>query len=423
MPEVGMQEVLQILSYGIGSYFFAGNLNNSIYYIPKFKRDEDISENGEKEKDLKCISIMIPAFDESKVIGDTLRNMLEVDYPDDKYEILVGTYEADTGTRRIVQQFEREFPNIREVPNPEKPPTTKAQNLNNIYRSICENSEIVGIQDAEDRLSKNILKEANRILQEESAVQFKVVPHERGKSFTEKSYGVMFGKLHNFNLPRRERFGFIVPSAGVGTYFRREVLDEIVREYGYLFDENNMTEDYELSIRLARKGYRIKFSTKAVVCEKFPGRFSVALKQRTRWAFGRFQTFEKHGIPKEFSFTEKMGLILDYMGLPSFLWFVGLGLTTAFGVDAATNYRIFPEEKFFLYLSAANVAGALEGLLLTPIFTQKEYGGGFKEYLKDIPATLSNYFLEAMSSARALGQYIKSKRENKRPIWDKTPRD
>ena len=45
--------------------------------------------NVEKAIELPMVSILIPAFNEEKSIGATIRNKIDLDYPRDKMELIV----------------------------------------------------------------------------------------------------------------------------------------------------------------------------------------------------------------------------------------------------------------------------------------------------------------------------------------------
>ncbi len=84
-------------------------------------------------------------------------------------------------------------------------------------------------------------------------------------------------------------------------------------ENGYFLDEKNLVEDFELSLRLALIGHKIIYDPKAEVEEKFPNKFSLTIRQRTRWALGNMQTFDKYGIANKFSLNERIGLFIDLL--------------------------------------------------------------------------------------------------------------
>src|SRR5438132_7753678 len=75
-----------------------------------------------------------------------------------------------------------------------------------------------------------------------------------------------------------------------GTNFivRKEVLEEVGG-----WDEEALTEDAELSLRILEAGHRIKFVPYAVTWEQEPETIGVWFRQRTRWARGNFYVMRK----------------------------------------------------------------------------------------------------------------------------------
>lgn len=63
---------------------------------------------GTGETDYPSISILIAAFNEEDCIAETLRNKLSLDYPHDKFEILVISDASDDATDALVQQVAKE---------------------------------------------------------------------------------------------------------------------------------------------------------------------------------------------------------------------------------------------------------------------------------------------------------------------------
>jgi adsorption protein B len=418
------------LLYLVNGYFLLGNINNFSYYAAKLVKKQERKKETEKLYcdlyDPSFISVLIPAYDEADVIGRTIDNFMKIDYPRDEYEVVIATYESDYKTRDVVESRTKIYPNLREVVNPKKPPTTKAQNLNHAYQFIDKKTEIVGFHDAEDVVPNDTLRNANCLLKNGfDAVQFKVLPENRGKSLTERSYALTFSKYYNFIIPAKERLGRLITSAGVGTYLKKNVINEIRELDGYLFDEGNLTEDLELSIRLAERGYKIKYVDISSTREKFPTYFSKAVRQRSRWVLGGIQTLEKHGFGKKLNFNEKLGLMFEYLGLGTPLWGLAFGIGVTSIVGGVTNYipQIITEGSPLWYLSIINTIGALEEILMTPYYSSKEYGGGIKEYIKDLPAVFVNDVINFVSASKAISKYIRSKLRKEAFKWDKTVRN
>lgn len=443
------------LLWMIGLYFLFGNINLIVLYSHSLKRNiTTLWENvrramvrhavksfgtqlavitptgmivGEKredilllsEPDLPFVTIIIPVYDEAGVIGETIERFMNVDYPKDRYELLIATYESDLSTRTVIEDYMKKYRNIRVAINREKPPTTKAQNVNNAYSYLTDRTEIVGLHDAEDRVSKNILKNITATIAKEKCIQSKVVVElDENSTLTEKASSINFARCYNLIVPGKNHMGYLIFSAGVGTYIKRDILDKIITSDGYLLDEKNLVEDFELSLRLARHGYKIRYDPRSEVQEKFPKRFDFAVKQRTRWALGGMQTLRKHGLPKEFTFKEKLGIVIDLFGLGSPLWLFALLLLIFCIIGSLIGFKIIPEGSILWHISILNTVLGIEELIVSPYFVVKEKKIRIKTYFGLIPAVILNDIINVIAVSRAIYKYISASQKNF--TWDKT---
>jgi adsorption protein B len=136
--------------------------------------------------------------------------------------------------------------------------------------------------------------------------------------FTHGTYCDEFAEFHLKELYVRARLGGFVPSAGVGTAYRREALEKLsAAKGGKLFETESLTEDYVMGLELRRLGcsqtllhawapYEDTLGAKArhirrgrteLVATRayFPFGARAAIRQRARWltgnalqAWGRF---------------------------------------------------------------------------------------------------------------------------------------
>jgi len=65
------------------------------------------------EADLPAISAMIPARNEAMVIEKTVRALLAMDYPKDKFEVIVISDHSNDGTTEIVERLGKEDARVR----------------------------------------------------------------------------------------------------------------------------------------------------------------------------------------------------------------------------------------------------------------------------------------------------------------------
>lgn len=66
------------------------------------------------------ISVVVPVYNEGRFIEQTIRQLLEQDYPADRYEILVADGLSTDNTLEIVQALASQYPQIRLLDNPKR---------------------------------------------------------------------------------------------------------------------------------------------------------------------------------------------------------------------------------------------------------------------------------------------------------------
>ncbi|HEY3249863.1 MAG TPA: glycosyltransferase, partial [Ignavibacteria bacterium] len=190
----------------------------------KYKRNlpdlDDIINANESS-----IALIICAWREYKVIGRTLTYALsKLRYTN--YTIFVGIYPNDTKTLEVVKRIAQKNNKVVICVNAKDGPTTKADNLNNVYDSIkrfeSDNNKIfdvVLIHDSEDFIHPISLKVFNYILSYRGAdaVQIPVVPIKdtRGK-FIHRTYCDAFAEVHSKDLIVRQSLNVFIPFAGTG---------------------------------------------------------------------------------------------------------------------------------------------------------------------------------------------------------------
>ncbi len=103
------------------------------------------------------VTLMIVAHNEEKVIAEKMKNVLKIDYPQDKLEILVASDNSTDKTNEIVEDYINKNPNrnIRLYKSKERKGKTNAQN--EAYRTV--KSEILVMTDANAMLKEDAVRE------------------------------------------------------------------------------------------------------------------------------------------------------------------------------------------------------------------------------------------------------------------------
>lgn len=128
--------------------------STTLKLISKFVKKKGLEKDYSYQP---SITIMIVAHNEEKVIKYKLNNVLDIDYPIDKTEILVASDNSTDKTNPIVQAFIHEHPerNIRLYEVKERKGKTNAQN--EAQKTVT--SEILIMTDANAMLDKKAAKE------------------------------------------------------------------------------------------------------------------------------------------------------------------------------------------------------------------------------------------------------------------------
>jgi len=245
-----------------------------------------------KLDELPFVSMIVPAYNEEKTIERTIRSLLNLDYPKNKLEIIVVNDESKDNTADVVKKFK----NVKLINNKHKG-TGKASAVNAGIKAA--RGEFFGVLDADSEVGKNSLKLALTYFSSKKVgcviTPVKVVETRnlyRGLQKIEYTFTALIRELMS-------RIDTLYYSHGVSSLFRTD----LVKKIGY-FDENNLTEDLEIAMRLRSKGYEIKMASKALNYTRVPETFKTLWNQRVRWYRGFLHNILKY---KHVLFRKKYG--------------------------------------------------------------------------------------------------------------------
>lgn len=101
------------------------------------------------------VTLLIAAHNEEKVIRDKLENCLKIDYPKEKFNIIVASDYSTDNTNLIVKEYENKYSNIKLYVAKQHMGKTNAQN--EAVKII--DSEVIVMTDANPMLDKNAISE------------------------------------------------------------------------------------------------------------------------------------------------------------------------------------------------------------------------------------------------------------------------
>ncbi|MCB2204048.1 glycosyltransferase family 2 protein [bacterium] len=232
---------------------------------------------------LPGVSILIPAHNEEVVIDATLTAMRALEYPEDRLEIIVINDGSSDGTGDIVRAHAAEDARVicYDVPAGEGG-KGKSRALNLGFRQA--RFPVIAIYDADNTPATDALRHLSAQLVEHpelGAVLGKFRTVNKNRTLLTRFINIETLSFQSILQAGRWKLMRIATLPGTNFVIRREIVEELGG-----WDEDAITEDSELSIRMYMKGWKIKVIPYAVTFEQEPETWSVWIKQRTRWVRG-----------------------------------------------------------------------------------------------------------------------------------------
>jgi poly-beta-1,6-N-acetyl-D-glucosamine synthase len=230
------------------------------------------------------VSILVPAYNEGRLMGRALSSLLALDYPEFEVVVVDDGSTDDTLERAAAWEGRHGPCEVRVVT---KRNGGKASALN--AGIAASKHPFILCMDADSYLEPQTLLRAIEHFGDPSvgAVAGNVKVENRGKIITRLQ---ALEYIEGLNMPRRAQ-GFvaavnIVP--GPVGMFRREALEELG---GY--DTDTFAEDADLTLKMITAGWRVVYEDAAVAWSEAPERWIDLVQQRYRWTRGILQAVRK----------------------------------------------------------------------------------------------------------------------------------
>ena len=199
-----------------------------------------------------------------------------------------------------------------------------------------------------------------------------------------------------------------------------------------IFNDANLTEDYELGLRFYKLGFKTSFvnlktdarygNSRIGTGEYFPNSFWASVKQKSRWIAGIvFQNWKIHGWKG--TFKTKYFLARDRKTIVSFIgtalsfivfaYFLAFGITRAFGIDYLP--AIVQQNSVLWYLMLMSLLFMFGRIFHRFAFTYNWYG------LRYAIMSIVRIFFDNVVNFFAIIRAIKVFRQTKdKVVWDST---
>ena len=277
------------------------------------KLSNNVCDNNEFLNDIPTLDILVAARDEQNVIARLVERLVSLDYPPEKLKIYIIDDGSVDNTPNILKKLSQKYERLNIISRSKNDGGGKSGALNHALQFIS--GEWVFILDADAQLKNDTLQRVLSFAQNGSwsAVQLRKSVINTSKNFLTTCQGIEMAMDAYFQVGRLYSAG-ISELRGNGQLVRKDILLNCGS-----FNENTVTDDLDLSLRLILSQSKIGIFWDPPVMEEAVEDIFALFRQRQRWAEGGLQRFFDYGrelFLSKLTFIQKFDLtyffILQY---------------------------------------------------------------------------------------------------------------
>ncbi|MEC4892686.1 MAG: glycosyltransferase family 2 protein [Oscillatoria sp. PMC 1051.18] len=260
------------------------------------------------------VSILVSAKNEEAVVGKLVKMLCNLDYPADKYELWVIDDHSTDKTPELLDKLAEEYKQLKVLHRSANATGGKCGALNQAL--ALSKGEIIAVFDADAKVSADLLRRVVPLFatKQMGAVQVRKAIANSSVNFWTRGQDAEMA-LDSYFQQQRIAVSGIGELRGNGQFVRRTAL---ARCGGW--NEQTITDDLDLTIRLHLDGWEIGFLQFPAVEEEGVETAIALWHQRNRWAEGGYQRYLDYWRwlgSKRLSLKKKMDmftfLLLQYL--------------------------------------------------------------------------------------------------------------
>lgn len=253
----------------------------------------------EDPEQLPQVTLMVAAKNEEAVIGRLVKTLCSLDYPAQRYELWVIDDNSSDRTGVLLDQLTQEYEQLRVVHRPANASGGKSGALNQVLP--LTQGQVIAVFDADAQVPQDMLRRVLPLFQRPAlgAVQVRKAISNVSENFWTRGQAIEM-LLDSYFQRQRIAVGGVGELRGNGQFVRRAALE---RCGGW--NEETITDDLDLTIRLHLDRWDVDFMMVPQVEEEGVTRAISLWHQRNRWAEGGYQRYLDYWQP----------LVLNRMGL------------------------------------------------------------------------------------------------------------
>ena len=241
---------------------------------------------SEATKDIwPTVALMAAAKDEEGVIERLVHDLCQVDYPSDRCEVWIIDDNSQDRTPEILSTLRQRYPQLRVFRRPAGATGGKSGALNQVI--VRTEAEFIAIFDADAQVPKDLLRRSLPHFENPAVggLQVRKITNNFDENFLTQGQSVEM-MLDGYFQQQRTAIGGVGELRGNGQFLRRSALERCGG-----FNEETITDDLDLTLRLNLDQWDIKFSIYPGVLEEGVTQTQSLWHQRNRWAEGGYQRY------------------------------------------------------------------------------------------------------------------------------------
>lgn len=278
MEESSIISLVEVLFFSTFFTLLVGLLSYFILTLYFSKKPRSIN----KRQIFPSVSLIIATFNEEKVIARKLANTVELDYPRDKFEIVIVDSGSTDNTRLIVNDFAQKAAGntkIRLLAQEERLGKSIALN----YALTLCSSDIIVLSDADVIVNKEALLRITSNFNDPrigavSGIEVMQNPDESSTTKLEQGYRSFYNTLR---MGETNLDSVIMCESELAGY-RRDLIEEIPNK--------SICDDMELTLQIRKKGFRAIYDPSVFFYEYSPSKYTSRIKHKIRRGQGNQQT-------------------------------------------------------------------------------------------------------------------------------------
>lgn len=223
------------------------------------------------------ISIILSVFNEERVIEEKIKNLVTLDYPQEKIEILIGSDGSNDKTNEIISKYTDDRFKLFQSPKRQGKPNM----LNLLVKNA--NGEILVFTDARQRIDKEALTKLTSNFSDDKvgSVSAELLFENEAEN---RGYGVgTYWKYEKFIRVNESKIGSMLGATGAMYAIRKDLFSQLPPDL--------ILDDVYTPLKIVEKGYRAIFEPEAKIYDKISKDAKEEFKRKTRTLAGNFQVF------------------------------------------------------------------------------------------------------------------------------------